>query len=396
MAKAKEKLLDEVVLEPEETIDAGEADVMAALQEMGGTDEIKWQVTKIHPASESGYCATYSSAELSLDRIRDEFGAGKYKIRGLNERNRYIGGKNVSLVGTTKRNNDPQPVVKTDVPTFSDMIALMNQSSQRQMDMMMMMQKSQTDMLAAVLGNRGNGAPVYDPNAAQANMIAMMGVMKDLFKPSETGAVDMLMKGLELGRELGGEGGEMDWMSLAAKGLDTIKPALEAQNAAIKANPRPQMRPQLQQPRPQPARLPTQSTAAPAAPAAPPPPSPSTPEKPKEEDMNLQLITWVKGQVRLLAYQAKRQSDPELYAAVFVDNLPPEIGEDQVLANFSADDALDKLALIAPEVIENKAWFEEFRKAVVEMLNEPDQDEEESEEIDYDQFEAPNDGDGLN
>lgn len=394
MARAKEKIEEEVILEPEETIEAGEADIMAALQEIGGTDEVKWQVTKFHPANESGYCATYSSAELSLDRIRDEYGAGKYKIRGLNERNRYIGGKNVSLVGGSKK-PEPVQVVKSDAPSFTDMIALMNQSSQRQMDMMMMMQKSQTDMLAAILGNGRANAPAYDPNAAQANMIAMMGVMKDLFKPSETGAVDMLMRGLELGREIGGVGGEggMDWMSLAAKGLDTIKPALEAQAAATQ-NPRPLPRPRPQN-QPQPARI-----AAPAPAPAPQPPSPAekAPTAPiKDEDMNLLLINWIRNQVRILAYQAKRKSDPELYATVFLDNLPPELTEDQLLAQFSQPDALDKLSIMCPEIIEHKAWFEDFKKSVIEMLSEEPEDEEieEVEEIDYDNFEMPNDGDSL-
>ena len=379
MAKAKEKIEEELILESEELLDAGDADIMAALQALGGADEVKWQVTKTHPIDQAGYCATYSSAELSLDRIREEYGAGKYRIRGLNEKNRFIGGKNVALTHTVKK---VEPVVQKshDTPSFTDMIALMNQSSQRQMDMMMMMQKSQTDMLAAILGSGRANAPAYDPNAAQANMIAMMGVMKDLFKPSETGAVDMLMKGLELGRELGGgEGGGMDWMTLAAKGLDTIKPALEAQAAApVRANPRPQPR-QLVQPQPQPARLPSAPAPEPVK-----PPETAQPKPETEDNMNLQLVMWVKNQVKLLAYQAKRDSDPELYATVFLDNLPPEVTEEQILANFSPADALEKLSLVAPEVIEHKAWFERFRTSVIEMLTEQPEDESEEDFPEFD------------
>ena len=388
MAKAAEKIDDtEIKLGADDDMEAGEADVLAALQALGGADEVKWQVSKTHPVDQAGYCTTYSSSELSLDRIRDEFGAGKYRIRGLNDKNRFIGGKNISLVNA-KKAEVTLPVVKNDTPSFNDMIALMNASAQRQMDMMIMMQKSQTDMLGAILGGKNN-SPGYDPNAAQANMIAMMGVMKDLFKPSETGAVEMLMKGLELGKDLGG-GGESgtDWMGLAAKGFEAIKPALEM---AAKAPP-------ASNPRPVP-RLPAQSVPASQAPAQLESKTETQqPEKSAQGDnMNqLQMLNWIRAQVKTLAYQAGRKSDPELYAAVFLDNLPDGISEDDIYSQFSLPNALDTLAMINPAVNDFREWFEDFRKAVVEMLSPEAQsgievEESEAGDVSFDELGAPAD-----
>ena len=90
------------------------------------------------------------------------------------------------------------------------------------------------------------------------------------------------------------------------------------------------------------------------------PPAPS-----QEEQPVLQKLQFVRAQINALLVQAARDRDPELYAAVMLDNLPDFITEDEILERFSAPDAIDTLIGLDSRVGQYRQWFEEFRRAVI-------------------------------
>lgn len=83
------------------------------------------------------------------------------------------------------------------------------------------------------------------------------------------------------------------------------------------------------------------------------------------------FLPWLRDNLQALIYQAGRNKDPALYASVMLDNLPP--GTDpQLLKGFiERADWWAQLKTFAPGVTPYPAWFEEFREAVIEIMNGP-------------------------
>jgi hypothetical protein len=88
----------------------------------------------------------------------------------------------------------------------------------------------------------------------------------------------------------------------------------------------------------------------------------------------IQQIQFIKKQVEVLLHHAARDKNPELYAEVMLDNLPPYITPEVILQHIGADDAIAKLALLDSRVTQYAEWFEEFRQHVIAFLT-PDADE---------------------
>src|SRR6185436_5229433 len=70
-------VLDEIEDDAEESM---ALDLQAALAECGDAGQVSVQLIKVSPKEEAGACTTYASGELSIDRVREEWGAGVYKI----------------------------------------------------------------------------------------------------------------------------------------------------------------------------------------------------------------------------------------------------------------------------------------------------------------------------
>lgn len=91
----------------------------------------------------------------------------------------------------------------------------------------------------------------------------------------------------------------------------------------------------------------------------------------------LQKLNWLRMQTKGLVHQAERGKNPELYAEVMLDNLPPFIAVEELRERMSADDAVAQLAFLNGDVMRHAEWFEEFRQCVLDLLDGPDDDTEE-------------------
>jgi hypothetical protein len=354
---------------PGEEVDA-EEDAIAELRGLGAADEYKFTVSRISstPGKPAGYCATYGAGDLSLDAIRESFGGGKYRIRVTDAGGKYVNMRTVEIVDLPRKDvatavaaaavqPDMQGIaslisalkpgadsggVTTLMPLLLAMMSNQTESLKTMMTAMMSAQKgpSITELLALVQSNKAGG--------------------------DGESAVSMLLKGLELGKELGG--GEAGMLDVAKEGLGVLS-ALTQQQAQRPALPAPSVTPRPMLPR---------VAGNPAAPTLAPPAAAVANNQPEGAQPVgvVQKINWLKGQVNVLLIQAARGKSAELYAEVMLDNLPPFITPAEMLERLQADDAIEQLTLLDGRVAQHAEWFEEFRQAVIEFLTEEDDDEE--------------------
>jgi hypothetical protein len=332
----------EIKVAPEAPSSEGGSDD-ALEQLLSGDDggEIVYKVY-LHPAKAGdrlAYCAAYGKGELNFDTIRDTFGGGTYKITGFDSKGKYVVSKNVAIVGLPKSTAAAQQAA----PAASAGMEVL----------LLQLIKSQGDMVTALL-SKERDAPAASPSAME--LVALIKALQP--EKGASDPVDLLLRGLEMGRGLGGGG--TDFMDLAKTGLESLAPLIkrQAETPAPTITPRPA------------ARL--------AAVPTPTQPQPATAEQPKEganmELPVLQKLKWLQATTTGLVVQASRGKDPELYAEVFLDNLPPFITLDEVAERFKAPEAVAQLAQINPAVANYAAWFESFRVAVNSFIEDDDED----------------------
>lgn len=331
----------------EATLDASIA-ALDELRAIGGDDVISWTVAKIasKPGERGGYCARYASGDLNLDTIRETFGGGKYRIKGTDNAGKWVLGasRTIEIMDLPR----PPTAPNTPTPGFGDLASIL-QAVKPSGD-------GNADMFKLIIAMMDNNAKMFaammERPRQETTLADTLALIKETRenKDGASDAVKLLMQGLELGQKLGG--GETGLMDIAAKGLDMIQPLITAQANAPPA------------PKPGPA------IAAPATPGAPSTPAPNAPRATPEVDPMLQKLNWLRHQTRVLVYQAARDSDPALYAALMLDNLPAFVTEEEIFERISAPDALVQLATLDSRVSSFAPWFERFRAAVLEQFSE--------------------------
>src|SRR5208283_1136607 len=229
---------------------------------------------------------------LSLDVIRATFGGGVYRITAYDAENHYVSSKQLAIAELPK---DAAPAAVPGVDIAAILAANKGGDS---MALMLKMFESQSNMLTALLSKP---APVAPAGPTAMEIVQMIKAMEP--KKSDTDPIELLMKGLELGRTLGGDGGT-DMLGLGVKALETLGPAIASgiakQNGANGAAP-------------QPARIANPQAA---------PISAQQNRSPEEMD-TLKKLTWLNRLTAELCQRAARGQNPDTYAEVCLDNLPP-------------------------------------------------------------------------
>lgn len=321
---------------------------LAAMLELGMSPGMRWRVSCLSPADKAGECRTYSSDEISVDRIREEWGGGRYKIQGINEKNQF--GRSAVI---TIKEMRAAPVAQLPPELAAVLQKLAAPQGAPDMTVFMSMMKQQSDLILALLSKQST--PPVDPVAMQKNFLESMVSMKAFMTPPKTeeSVIDVLMKGLNLGKQIAGGGGEKDWTDVAMRGLEMIEPVIEEfagrrGGAATEET--------------EPAKL-----AAPVVPSRPAPAEPARAQSNEGGGM-LQALQWLKTQTKSLCFQASRNKDPGLYAEVLLDNLPPFITPALLKDRLTSATAIDDLGKINPDVLKHREWFEKFRREIIVQL----------------------------
>jgi hypothetical protein len=217
-------------------------------------------------------------------------------------------------------------------------------------------QQKQTELLLTALQTQR--APAVDPAGMLTALVTAMATMQKMMAPPAPAivapppdnglkAADLILKGVELAKELGsndGGAGPLDLLRDLFRSPFLAELAAQSQRVAVSA------------PRAAPpgARL-TGAAPAPATPA----PVPQPPAATDEEIM-------FKSYVGAMVDRAARGSDPGLYAEYIVDNVPGPI----ITSWLAREDLIGYLTGMDSRVADHRQWFEDLREEINALLTE--------------------------
>ena len=282
-----------------------------------------------------------------IDKLRDAYGSGLYRARVY---------KNGSLYRALD--------YSIEAPKFMDQMKnpLQQSSAQQPADVtnivnaMLAAQERQFLKLQEILVNRAPPATGFNMQEAMTGVLAMMVQMKSFLAPSQpnTGGIDMLLKFMEIAKEIGGGGGETNF-------LDVIRDVVKSDvfGKALEASVVPQLPAQSATSQPAKKRLPVQ--AAQTASVA------STTNSNEVNSMKVPAIV-IKQYLGQLISRAERGSDPALYAEFVLDNVADTIYEKPLVEFLSRENVVDELAKIDGRVQQHVEWFNELRDSVISIL----------------------------
>lgn len=332
--------------------DSDDADEIRALSELDSSGDVRWNVFRSMPAATAGWVGVFSTSELSLERIAQEFGIGRYRVKGSRPNGTIAGQRTVSIAAVPKNLiAQPLPTAPEKTGGVQDYIQLMEAKDKERSTSMR--------EWAAIL------APIFAPIAA--NMFGQKGPtlaeltqtlmnMKTLNGGSESSLtkIEELAKLVEVVQGIGGEGGKgSTWADIARDAIKTVGDAVPLIASRI-----PGMAP---------------PPALPAPAAVPPNASPqtrqATGQAPAKVPPMMQLLGWLKEQMTALAHQASLNKDPIFYADVVLDNLP-EVDPTMLRNMLGQADWWATLCQFSPNVQPYPQWFAECREALLKGLDE--------------------------
>lgn len=290
-----------------------------------------------------------------MDRLRDEYGSGLYRTRIYKNKKLYRTlGYEIEASRTARMNYLSQaPENKTSEITLLINALQSQQTAQLNQLKELMMQFA------------GRQASPINPMEMMSSMMNAMIQMKTFMTPATNTApvmgvekyMEMFLKGIEISKDIGGGGGETNLLDVVRDLVksDWISKAIDA--TAAQSAP---------QPPPAPHTLP-----APGGIKQSPVSQPPVNKTPGDETVLKSMM--IRNYVGQLVERAERDSDPELYAAFILDNVPEELIKEYIVR----EDLIAELSKINPKVSEHVDWFMELREAINSMF---ENDTEESNE----------------
>jgi hypothetical protein len=305
------------------------------------------------PLSQKGYVGNLSSAELTVEKIAQDFGPGKYRVRGVRNNGTYAGQRTVDVAAVPTGKSNAQV---TQQNSITELVAMMQLENDRRREEARERGESMRNwasilvpalapVLAGLFGNKG--PTLAELSATLANMKALSGETSQLSKVEEFAKMIEAVKALM--PESADKGST--WADIARDGIAQIGPALSgmaamrgmgvpgAPGAALTQNPAP---------------LPTVQI----------PPPPGAAQEP------IDMLAWLKEQLTGLVYQASLNKNPSLYAEVMLDNLPPGSDPKQLRDILSRDDWWSVLTGFFPACAPYPQWFSEARDELLKGLSE--------------------------
>lgn len=326
-------------------------DPLAKLDEIGVDGGAKYRVHRTSPTGFDGYIGTYTREELEPDAIFAEWGGGRFRITVVDAAGKVRGNAILMIAGRPKHKADPaqSPTAMTPAAGLGSEMARVLEGIQASQAAAQKATGDQIGLLTTLITSLINREPPKAPPAP--DQFALIEKLAPILKPQDNSgkAVEMLLQGIELANRFGGGGHEPGMADVFLEGFRTIKDAAK-------------LAPNAHQPRPAQRRIAPQPQGVAAAPGEA-PPAATPPTEAQKQDR------WIKQQVEFLVVQASRAKDPELYAELFLDNLPPFLPEAEAKRRMSDEAELTKLAEAVPAVMNYLPWFEKFRDAVLAFID---------------------------
>jgi hypothetical protein len=354
---------------PESEID----EIFRMTDELRSTAGIVCQVTRKLPPHMAGYCGEITPGEFSLERVRKIYGPGKYAVR-LKGPLGYVKGGGTLDIAPLPEGAIP-PAVQSGGSAAEIIAALDKRSSDHSSEWKSWAQIL-TPLLVPVLGAWLKPRENQVTELVQG-LAALKGLNPDPPKPEGLESqLDRIMGVMDKLKQAQGEQSSTGatWVDIVRDGISALKGPAEVLAGRLLSPGLPTLpaRPMLSAPAPfgpTSAPAPAPSTGAPVSPpagaAGPPSNGDSAPVG------VISLLPWLRDNLQALIYQAGRNKDPGLYASVMLDNIPPGLDPALLKGFIERPDWWAQLQQFAPGVTPYPAWFEEFREAVLEILNGP-------------------------
>lgn len=309
----------------------GAADAVVKVYRAGGGPQITGRPGAPKMSIRDQYLYECPPDEFSEELLQEGYGEGIYRIRLYG-----TGGDGYGLLLNRKIEIGPRPNWKRQSERASDGLAgaSINIAAPEGGDAIARaLTTALQPILTAMAGMASQG------NNRKA-MLEEMQLMAQIVRGNQPAAnpMEMFRAFSEFSREMN-PGGDEGGMGVFSRLIDKFAPAfmeaLQKGNAAAPTTP-----------------VLTAPVAQPAASAA---------AQPAGED---EAVLKLKMGLSFLVMQAEADNDPETYAGVVIDNVPPES-----LAGLAAmPDPIAHLATFEPKILQHREWFAELMGAVKEEL----------------------------
>lgn len=438
-------------------------DVLEGLRALQTGDPILWKIYRVGSTDpdQNGFLDTWSTSQLTQDRIRDEFGGGTYRIRGTFSNGRYAGGRTIRIAGDAKRRDKiVAQGVGNGAFNLSEFLSQQEardaqrrqaESDRREEERRQRKEEEDkreqrwertlalaipavTSLATAMVGAFANrGSQMADIAALMTAMkgpdpMTVLTQLKALEKSNDTGLMAKLLPNLldlATSRASTGDSGWIDVVKELAKSAGPavgtlVQGAIEQANQARLAqtgtsspvmyptlpNPIPEevparsarsapliVVPESRRPRDRPVTsvnnpsnvgsadvshlesTPTSVTAGTAGPSS----RSVTPAR--GADMDLTLLPflpllrhqgWLVGKLQQLGWAAQRQKDAELYAALFLEELPEGVEARMVAQLLARADWYQLLCQLEPRLQRDDflPWFDQLRAHLLRSIEE--------------------------
>lgn len=383
-------------------------DILQGLRALQTADPVRWTIERVDGDGEAGLLAKWPTLKLKWENIRDEFGPGTYAVEGRTNRGKYVRRTTITIAGDAPRKvKDPMQAMG-GMGGFNLAEFLSQQEARdrlkREEDERRERERQEREdkraekreqlilaglpAMATVLAAMFN-RPQIDLGGLAAAMrpvpgpdpLAMIAALKQLAPEPAPVGKDPMATAITLFELLadkaGNNGARADWLDVVKEGVKVLGPsvggAIEATITQARENVQAHQVAQQQNGATQVAGNGSGSVEHAALPAPQPAPNPHIQRAASEAGMLdlLPHLPWLKAQLAKLANAAARNRDPELYAAMFLEELPAGLTPQRVLEMLSRPDWLNQLARFEPAIVDATVpWWTRLQSLIVGMIRE--------------------------
>jgi len=381
MAKAKKSTarvladaLKEAVDETEELQNGGEEkideEVIRALTELEGADEIRWQIHRVSQP-DPGFCGECSTGELTLQHIAECYGPGRYRVVGMRPNGQYFKSSRVSITKQVKK-----PETTADLASL--MQGLQKSDTSGLMPLLLASMNSNAQIVAAALARPEKPDREFPwKEIIAVTPLALTGLKEFFARKDESGeAMDKFLKTLTIVEKLRGhdEKAGSTWTDIIRDAMSAL-PAMVTRTSAAQrttgaesaANPRTVPQPLPGVPRDTAANVPASTDHGTAEAVA-------TPEAIEATD-EIKAMMWLREQLETLVTKAAANRNAVLYAEVFLEELPAFIPDEMIVQLLGDAQWFERLCQFDARVEPYRGWFETFTEALLNLIHEESDDD---------------------
>ncbi len=382
-----------------EEVDRAAIDILEGLRKLQSTEPVRWTIERVDGEGTPGLLAKWPTVSLTWERIRDEFGPGTYRVEGRTNRGGYVRRTTITIASDA-----PRKVREGMHANAFNVTEFLTQQEQRdrtrreeddrryrEREEKEERQRTERKELLLALGPALLTAAAQLFNRPQIDVGALAAALKPAPAPDplvmiaalkqlapeqreQPGTLETALKIVDVVTEKGGLSGSngqtgiMDILKeLVHVAGPTVGPLIQSSIERAQANAQAQAVAQNGSVRvvtgaagvlPSPAGATAQAT-----------PAPEPSGDPAVLDL-LPHVPWLQEQLARCASAAAKDRDPQLYAAVFLEELPEGLKPERILELLSAPDWFQKLCGFDARIANQGAWWDAMRRQLLEYLRE--------------------------